>query len=156
MLSVKPQIEKKQLKLTPEIEAQLKEAFAVFDVSGDGQIDAGELSTILEAVMNRKFTEVEVREMIEAVDDGGDGEIELPEFLQLMSDHMLQQEPDEELIAAFKFFGVEDVDDQISIEKLSEVLAANGDNFTDTELKMIFEEIAGASRKPLLRRDGPA
>ena len=46
--------------MTPDIEAQLREAFAVFDVSGDGQIDATELGTILEAVMDKKFTEDEI------------------------------------------------------------------------------------------------
>ena len=82
--------EPKKAKLTPEIEAQLKEAFAVFDVSGDGQIDAGELQTILIAVnKNREVTLEEVEEMIQAVDEGGDGEIQLPEFLQLMADQMM-------------------------------------------------------------------
>ena len=67
--------EPKKAKLTPEIESQLKEAFAVFDVSGDGQIDAGELKTILEAVNKKVISLEEVENMIEAVDEGGDGEI---------------------------------------------------------------------------------
>ena len=53
----------------------MKEAFAVFDVSGDGQIDAGELKTILEAVNKKVISIEEVENMISAVDEGGDGEI---------------------------------------------------------------------------------
>ena len=51
---------KKKFKLTPEDEAQLKEAFAVFDVSGDGNIDANELQMILKAVNKSEPTIQEV------------------------------------------------------------------------------------------------
>ena len=108
--------EQKKHKLSPEVESQLKEAFAVFDVSGDGQIDASELKTILEAVNKKQIALEEVEEMIAAVDEGGDGEIQLPEFLQLMADQMHQQEQDEELIAAFKLFGAENVKDVIKFD----------------------------------------
>ena len=36
--------------LTKEQEDQLKEAFKIFDTTGDGSIDADELKTILDAV----------------------------------------------------------------------------------------------------------
>ncbi len=114
--------ESKRAKLTPDIEAQLKEAFAVFDVSGDGQIDATELQTILQAVNKKEVSIEEVENMIAAVDEGGDGEIQLPEFLQLMADQMMQQEQDEELIAAFKVFGATSADDVISVETLHRAL----------------------------------
>lgn len=42
-----------------EMEAQLKEAFAVFDVGGDGKIDANELQMVLDAC-DRKMTIEEV------------------------------------------------------------------------------------------------
>ena len=64
---------------------------------------------------------------------------------------MLQEEPDEELIAAFKMFGADDVESSVTVEKLRGVLAENGEVFTETELNMIFEEIAGASEKPKSR-----
>ena len=46
-------------KLSLEMEAQLKEAFAVFDVGGDGKIDANELQMVLDAC-DRKMTIEEV------------------------------------------------------------------------------------------------
>ena len=78
----------KRAKLTPDIEAQLKEAFGVFDVSGDGQIDALELQMILQAVNKREVDIEEVKEMMNSVDDSGDGEIQLEEFLELMAIYM--------------------------------------------------------------------
>ena len=135
-----------------EIEAQLREAFAVFDVSGDGQIDATELGTILEAVMDKKFSQEEIEQMINAVDEGGNGEIEMDEFLQLMNDQMSKQEQDEELIAAFKFFGAGDVDDVITFDSLRQSLKDNGDVISDADLRIIFDEISGASLKALTRQ----
>ena len=148
--------EQKKHKLSPEVESQLKEAFAVFDVSGDGQIDASELRTILEAVNKKPIALEEVEEMIAAVDEGGDGEIQLPEFLQLMADQMHQQEQDEELIAAFKLFGAENVKDVIKFDQLQAALdELDGGEFKEDELQIIFDEIAGASKKPNMRQRGP-
>ena len=57
--------------------------------------------------------------MIAAVDVDGAGEIDIDEFLQLMAVQMQQQEQDEELIAAFKLFGAQDVKDVITLESLA-------------------------------------
>ena len=105
---------KKKFKLEPEDEVQLKEAFAVFDVSGDGNIDANELQTILKAVNKSKTSIEDVRDMIAAVDEGKDGEIGLSEFLQLMAEQMQSKKQEEELIAAFKMFGANSSEDVIS------------------------------------------
>ena len=74
------------MELTPEKEQQLIEAFAYFDVSGDGQIDGSELATILEAVLHKKPSDEDIKNMLKEADqnDGGDGKIDLPEFLELM------------------------------------------------------------------------
>ena len=142
---------KKRYKLSAEDEAQLKEAFGVFDTSGDGQIDAKELHTILAAVLQKDLSMDEVQLMIAAVDEGGDGEIQLPEFLQLMADQMQGQKQDEELIAAFKYFGADSEKEVITFERLQAVLHKDDEGFAPGELKIIFDEIAGASRKPTLR-----
>ena len=56
--------------------------------------------------------------MIATVDDDEGGEIELPEFLKLMSEQMKDKAQDEELIEAFKSFGVKDENQLISKEML--------------------------------------
>ena len=67
----------------------MREAFSVFDTSGDGKIDAGELQAILQAVIpHREVTLEEVNYLIASVDESADGSIELPEFLKLVSDQM--------------------------------------------------------------------
>ena len=90
--------------------------------------------------------------MIAAVDEGGDGEIGMDEFLQLMADQMMAQEQDEELIAAFKLFGADDINGQITLENLEAAIKQyEGEEFTQEELTIIFDEIAGASKKPQMR-----
>ena len=42
-----------QHNLTPEVEEQVRQAFKVFDVSGDGSIDADELKVVLDAVSGK-------------------------------------------------------------------------------------------------------
>lgn len=136
-------------KLSLEMEAQLKEAFAVFDVGGDGKIDANELQMVLDAC-DRKMTIEEVQKLIATVDDDEGGEIELPEFLKLMSEQMSDKAQDEELIEAFKSFGVNDENQLISKEMLDGYLRANDEVFKQEDLDLIFDEIAGASKKPII------
>ena len=91
--------------------------------------------------------------MIAAVDEGGDGEIQLPEFLQLMADQMQAQEQDEELIAAFKIFGAESIEDEITMDQLKVALEeCDSNEFDEEELQIIFDEIAGASKKPMMKQ----
>ena len=58
---------------------------------------------VLEA--GKEVTLEQVQEMINDVDENSDGLIQLPEFLKLVSDNMLQKEPEEEMIELFKAFG---------------------------------------------------
>ena len=114
--SKKPQKIKAPYVLTYDEEEQLKEAFAVFDQSGDGLIDAEELKTILEEIMKREFDDEEIMQMIEQVDDSGDGEVDVDEFLMLINEQMQTEEPEEELIETFKSFGAMSVDDKVTFE----------------------------------------
>ena len=104
---------------------------------------------ILQAVNKKEIPIDEVEQMIEAIDDGGDGEIGMDEFLKLMADQMMAQEQDEELVAAFKLFGAPDINGQISLQSLEDAIKQyEGEEFTQEELAIIFDEIAGASKKP--------
>ena len=70
---------------------------------------------------------------------------------------MHQQEQDEELIAAFKLFGASDVRDTITFDALKNSLSdLDPGEFNDEELKIIFDEIAGASKKPNMKMRAPS
>ncbi|ODQ78637.1 hypothetical protein BABINDRAFT_172009 [Babjeviella inositovora NRRL Y-12698] len=65
-------------------EAEIAEAFKVFDRNGDGKISAAELRHVLTSI-GEKLTDAEVDEMIREADADNDGEIDIVEFTQLLA-----------------------------------------------------------------------
>ena len=65
------------------LKEQLQLAFKTFDKNDDGKISLEELKYALQNI-GEKFTEEEVKEMLESADSNGDGYIDFPEFLTLM------------------------------------------------------------------------
>lgn len=64
-------------------EAEIAEAFKVFDRNGDGKISAAELRHVLTSI-GEKLSDYEVDKMIEEADTNNDGEIDIKEFTQLL------------------------------------------------------------------------
>ncbi|KAL3616573.1 hypothetical protein CASFOL_039963 [Castilleja foliolosa] len=64
-------------------ESEIKEAFRVFDVDGDGLISAEELHRVLERL--GKCSVKECRKMIKGVDRDGDGFVNFEDFKTMMS-----------------------------------------------------------------------
>ncbi|OWF56442.1 Calmodulin-2 [Mizuhopecten yessoensis] len=62
----------------------LREAFRVFDLDGDGFITANELRHAMTS-MGEKLTEEEVEEMITDADADGDGRINYIEFVEMLA-----------------------------------------------------------------------
>ena len=60
--------------------AEFKEAFALFDVDGDGSITVEELRTVFSS-LGQNPSDQELRDMIADVDEDGSGEIDFDEFL---------------------------------------------------------------------------
>lgn len=69
-----------------ESDAEMKNAFAEFDVDGNGLIEAHELKAKLEEMSGEPVTDAEVADMIKQVDVDGDGKINYEEFKKLMAD----------------------------------------------------------------------
>jgi len=67
---------------TPDLE--LKEAFAVFDMDGDGFITKHELKTVM-TTLGEEIDDDTIDLMIEGVDTDGDGDIDFPEFKKMMA-----------------------------------------------------------------------
>merc|ERR1712151_1137089 len=91
----------KQTALSEEQKNEIKEAFELFDADGSGQIDVEELKIATRALgFEPKKGEIEA--MIASVDDDGSGQIGFDEFLRMMTNKILNRDPEEELHKAFK------------------------------------------------------
>jgi hypothetical protein len=66
---------KRSYKKPDEIKDDLKKAFQIFDINGDGYISREELREVL-TKMGESMTEQEVDEMMEKADKNGDGKID--------------------------------------------------------------------------------
>ena len=62
---------------------ELKQAFAVFDVDGNGTISDEELASVMNA-LGENLTKADIDFMIKAVDINSDGEIDFDEFKKMM------------------------------------------------------------------------
>lgn len=67
-----------------DLEAEIAEAFKVFDRNGDGKISAAELRHVLTSI-GEKLSDADVDQMIREADTNNDGEIDIQEFTQLLT-----------------------------------------------------------------------
>lgn len=66
-----------------DIEAEILEAFKVFDSDGDGKISQTELVRVLTTI-GEKLTDAEAKQMLEAADTDSDGQIDIEEFARVL------------------------------------------------------------------------
>ncbi|RLM70274.1 putative calcium-binding protein CML36 [Panicum miliaceum] len=66
-------------------EGELRDAFAVFDVDGDGRISAEELLAVLASLGDERCSVEDCRRMIGGVDVDGDGFVCFNEFARMMT-----------------------------------------------------------------------
>lgn len=66
-----------------DVEAEILEAFKVFDADGDGKISQAELIRVLTTI-GEKLTEEEAKQMLEAADTDSDGQIDIEEFARVL------------------------------------------------------------------------
>ncbi|OSX77546.1 hypothetical protein BU14_0144s0010 [Porphyra umbilicalis] len=64
-------------------QAEILEAFKVFDKDNSGKISADELRQVMNN-LGEKLSDEEVNEMIREADTNGDGEIDVKEFVKMM------------------------------------------------------------------------
>ena len=65
------------------MEEELKEAFRIFDIDGNGFISAAELHHVM-LNLGEKLTDLEIEEMIKVADVDNDGQINYEEFLTII------------------------------------------------------------------------
>merc|ERR1711924_299476 len=128
----------KQKELTEEQKQEIKEAFDLSDTDGSGSIDAKELKVAMRALGFEPMKE-EIQKMISDVDDDGSGTIEFNEFLQMMSQKILNRDPKDEILKAFRLFD-DDETGKISFKNLKRVAKELGERMTDEELQEMIDE----------------
>jgi centrin-1 len=124
--------------LTEEQKQEIREAFDLFDTDGSGTIDAKELKVAMRALGFEPKKE-EVKKMIADVDTDGSGCIGFEDFLSLMTQKMLERDPREEIIKAFRLFD-DDETGKISFKNLKRVAKELGESITDEELQEMIDE----------------
>jgi len=67
-----------------DIQAEIAEAFRIFDIDGNGLISPTELQLVMNN-LGEKLTEAEIKELIDDADMDGDGQINYEEFLIMMT-----------------------------------------------------------------------
>jgi len=127
-----------ELDLTDEQREEFKQAFALFDKNGDGQITTKELGTVMRS-LGQSPTDSELQDMISEVDTDRNGTIEFDEFLILMHKKMRESDTEEEIREAFKVFD-KDGNGYISASELRQVMANLGEKLTDEEVEEMIRE----------------
>merc|ERR1711988_1602140 len=81
----------------------------------------------------------EIQKMISDVDDDGSGTIEFNEFLKMMTHKILNRDPKDEILKAFRLFD-DDETGKISFKNLKRVAKELGERMTDEELQEMIDE----------------
>merc|ERR1711937_329328 len=122
----------------PHPKQQLKEAFDLFDVDGSGNIDIKELTIAMKALgCEPKAGEIE--KMIADVDDDGSGEIGFPEFLAMMTHKILNKDPKDDMLKAFRLFD-DDQTGSVTLKNLKRVAKETNQTLTDDELQEMLAD----------------
>jgi len=116
----------------------IKEAFDLFDTDGSGEIDSKELKVAMRALGFEPKKE-EIQKMISDVDDDGSGTIGYEEFLKMMTHKILNRDPKDEILKAFRLFD-DDETGKISFKNLKRVAKELGERMTDEELQEMIDE----------------
>lgn len=124
--------------LTEEHIAEYKEAFSIYDRSGDSHITSKELGTVLRS-LGQNPTEEELQAMIRRVDKDGSGTIDFPEFLTMMAEKMKDTDTEEEILQAFSVFD-KDGKGYVSASELRHVMTNLGEKLTDEEVDEMVKE----------------
>merc|ERR1712124_245629 len=129
---------KKKTELDAKEQQDIKEAFDLFDVSGDGNIDVKELTVAMKALgCDPKPGEIE--KMIGEVDDDGSGEIGYPEFLKMMTNKILNKDPKDDMLKAFRLFD-DDGTGFVTFKNIKRVAKETNQTLTDEELQEMLTD----------------
>ena len=124
--------------ISDEQKQEIKEAFDLFDTDGSGYIDGKELKVAMRALGFEPKKE-EVQKMIADVDVDGSGRIHYEDFVKLMTVKIMNRDPQEEILKAFRLFA-SDNPSGITFKDLKRVSRELGEKMSDEELQEMIDE----------------
>merc|ERR1711959_876546 len=117
---------------------EIKEAFDLFDVDGSGNIDLKELTVAMKA-LGCEPKPGEIEKMIADVDDDGSGEIGYPEFLKMMTNKILNKDPKDDLLKAFRLFD-DDETGFVTFKNVKRVAKETNQTLDDNDLQEMLND----------------
>merc|ERR1719298_92870 len=117
---------------------EIKEAFDLFDTDGSGNIDIKELTIAMKA-LGCEPKPGEIEKMIGEVDDDGSGEIGFPEFLQMMTHKILNKDPKDDMLKAFRLFD-DDQTGSVSFKNMKRVCKESNQTLDEAELQEMLDD----------------
>ncbi|KFO27794.1 Centrin-3 [Fukomys damarensis] len=129
---------KKRRELTEEQKQEIKDAFELFDTDKDEAIDYHELKVAMRA-LGFDVKKADVLKILKDYDREATGKITFEDFNEVVTDWILERDPHEEILKAFKLFDDDD-SGKISLRNLRRVARELGENMSDEELRAMIEE----------------
>ncbi|XP_009328587.1 PREDICTED: centrin-3 [Pygoscelis adeliae] len=137
-LSVDKTKKKKRRELTEEQKQEIKDAFELFDTDKDRAINYHELKVAMRA-LGFDVKKADVLKILKDYDREATGKITFEDFNEVVTDWILDRDPQEEILKAFKLFDDDD-SGKISLRNLRRVARELGENMSDEELRAMIEE----------------
>jgi len=128
----------KRPELTEEQRTEIKEAFDLFDTDRSGSIDYHELKVAMRA-LGFDTKKQDLVKLIEQYDREETGQITFNDFMEIMTQKILDRNPEEEIFKAFQLFD-DDNSGKISLKNLRRVARELGENLSDEELQAMIDE----------------
>nr|CAB3230143.1 centrin-3-like [Phallusia mammillata] len=129
---------RKRRELTTEQKQEIKEAFELFDTDKDQRIDYHELKVAMRA-LGFEVKKADVLKVLRDYDREGTGSIGFEDYNDVMTEWMLERDPQEEFSKAFKLFD-DDETGKISLRNLRRVARELGENMSEEELHAMIDE----------------
>ncbi|XP_062269527.1 centrin-3 [Platichthys flesus] len=129
---------RKRRELTEDQKHEIKEVLELFDTDKDKEINYHELKVAMRA-LGFEVKKVDVLKILKDYDREGNGKITFEDFNEVVTDRILERDPKEEIVKAFKLFD-DDESGKINLRNLKRVARELGENISDEELRSMIDE----------------
>ena len=125
--------------LTAQQKQEIKDAFDLFDTSGSGTIQPGELKVALRA-LGMEPSKEDIQKLVEQFDHDQTGTIDFHEFLAIMMKKMGETDAKDALEEAFTLFD-KNADSYVSTSELGTIIRGLKMNPTEREVQNMQKQV---------------